>query len=173
VKPCYRGHRLAAQPLHQPGRMPTTSSHHDTEHSSLPAHEVHYGGAAGQAHNEAAFRFFLNIERRRAARAAQSVLLVLVRRRVAAGWSGEIDSATAAGIFSALGDSVREADFIGWYRQDSVAGAVLIQQAAPPSDIRRLVTSRVTAALRAGRLEGKMGFRVSAISLSRNNKGLK
>jgi hypothetical protein len=136
------------------------------EYPSLPAHEVHYGGAAGQAYNETAFHYFLSIDRKRAACAAQSVLLVLVRRRAGAGSSVGIDSATAAGIFSALGESVRETDLIGWYRQNSVAGAVLIQPPAPPSDIRQLVAGRVTEALRAGSLEGKMDFRVRAVSLS-------
>lgn len=144
--------------------MPTTSSHNNMELVLPPAHEAYYGGVAGQAHNETAFHYILNIERRRAERAEQSVSLVLVRR-VNPGRSVKIDAAAAAGIFSALGESVREADLIGWYRQDIVAGAVLIQPPGPPHDIRHLLTSRVTDALREKMPKGRTGFRVLAVSL--------
>src|SRR4029077_4872769 len=81
-------------------------------------------GRLGQAYNEQAFRYFLQIERGRAARARRPVLMVLMELKK----SGEpalIDPAVAAKVFDCLWCCLRETDVIGWYRQDRVAGAVL------------------------------------------------
>jgi hypothetical protein len=81
----------------------------------------------GQAYNEQAFRHFLAIERKRAERASRPFLLLLVSLRPEPGVSAAIDARAAARLFSGLALSVREVDFIGWYRQERVAGAVLTQ----------------------------------------------
>jgi hypothetical protein len=86
----------------------------------------------GQAYNEQAFRHFLTIERKRAARASRSFLLLLVSLRKEPGLSVTIDARAASRLFSGLALSVREIDFIGWYRQERVAGAVLTQGLATP-----------------------------------------
>ena len=101
------------------------------ESESVPAYTAFHAGVAGLAHNEAAFHHFLSIERRRAERGAQSVLLVLVRMRVRMGRSARLEPAMATAVFSALGASVRDADFIGWFREDRVAAAVLTHHPAP------------------------------------------
>jgi hypothetical protein len=81
----------------------------------------------GQAYNEQAFRHFLAIERKRAQRASRPFLLLLVSLRQEPGLSTTIDAKAAARLFSGLALSVREVDFIGWYRQQRVAAAVLTQ----------------------------------------------
>jgi hypothetical protein len=137
----------------------------------LRAHQNYYGGLVGYAHHESAFHYILDIERRRAARMAQLVLLVLVRR-ASPGRLTKIDAAAATAVFSALGNSVREADLIGWYRQDLVAGAALIQPPVASQGVRQLVASRVREALRGRPLAG-MGFRVFAVSLRGTDLGPK
>jgi hypothetical protein len=84
-------------------------------------------GRFGQAYNEDAFRYFLEIERKRAARARRPVLLLLldVRERPAAG--PRIDPAQAARLFSVLWLCLRESDVVGWFREDRTVGAVLTQ----------------------------------------------
>jgi len=81
-------------------------------------------GRFGQAYNEQAFRYFLQIERGRAARAQRPVLLLLLELRK----SDEhalIDPALAAKLFDCLWRCLRETDLVGWYREDRVAGAVM------------------------------------------------
>jgi hypothetical protein len=115
---------------------------------SLPAYSGFPAGVDGQAYNEAAFRHFLAIERRRAEASMQSVLLVLVMiGRDAAGTS--VRDATAAAIFRGLGESVREVDFVGWFREGRVAGAVLAQGTpASTEQARQLMADRVIRTLR-------------------------
>jgi hypothetical protein len=132
---------------------------------SIPAYTAYFSGVAGQAHNEAAFRHFLSIERRRADRAAHSVLLVLISMPASPERTARFGPSTAAVVFSALGQCVREADFVGWYREDRVAAAVLTHQPAPADDIRTRVTARVVSALRTQPSGADMTFRVRAFSL--------
>lgn len=81
----------------------------------------------GQAYNEEAFRHFLAIERKRAERASRSFLLLLVSLRKQPGMGVAFTPEVASRLFSGLALCVREVDFIGWYREERVAGAVLIQ----------------------------------------------
>jgi hypothetical protein len=103
------------------------------------------GDRLGQAYNEDAFRYFLEIERKRAARLDRPCLLLLV------GLKGpkpnvRISQVLAAKLFSSLWLSLRETDVIGWYREDRVAGAVLTQLAdGPPQP--EVIRERVTGAL--------------------------
>jgi len=102
----------------------------------------------GQAYNEQAFRHFLAIERKRASRASRSFLLLLVSLRKELGQGATIDAKAASRLFSGLALSVREVDFIGWYRQERVAGAVLTQGLETPDpDAVRAIGERVTQML--------------------------
>ena len=85
-----------------------------------------------QNYNEEAFRYFLALERKRSERSRRSFLLLLVNMKKQPGMSDRIPPAVAARIFSGLGLSVREVDFIGWFREERVAGAVLTQGAHAP-----------------------------------------
>jgi hypothetical protein len=98
----------------------------------------------GQAYNEEAFRHFLAIERKRAERASRSFLLVLVSLRRQPGMSITFTPELASRLFSGLALCVREIDFIGWYREERVAGAVLIQGiGTPEQDASRRIGERM------------------------------
>lgn len=104
-------------------------------------------GQPGQAYNEEAFWYFLQIERRRADRSLRPFLLLLVDLKQQA--SVGIDPAVGAKLFSALSACVRETDFIGWYRGGRVAGAVLTQLAdTPGTGISQVIVQRVSGTLR-------------------------
>ena len=98
----------------------------------------------GQPYHEGALRYLLAVERRRAARADRPLLIMLVSLKRRTGMSARIDPATSDKLFAALSASVREVDFVGWYRQDRVIGAVLDRCAAVSADD---VTARIAARL--------------------------
>jgi len=105
-------------------------------------------GRLGQAYNEEAFRYFLEIERKRAARARRPVRLLLLDLKRQAATDARIDPVLAAKLFSGLWLCLRETDVIGWYREDRVAAAVLNQlEDGPQSDVSDLIRQRVTGAL--------------------------
>lgn len=107
-------------------------------------------GRLGQAYNEDAFRYFLGIERKRAARLGCSFLLVLVGLKDHQSKPGvRIDPVLAAKLFSNLWLCLRETDVIGWYREDRVAGAVLTQLADGP-EVAVSIRQRVKAILNEG-----------------------
>jgi hypothetical protein len=81
-----------------------------------------------QAYNEEAFRYFLEIERKRSEGSSRPLLLLLVDVKGERGGDGVIDAATAAQLFGGLSACLRETDFVGWYREPRVVGAVLTQQ---------------------------------------------
>ena len=102
----------------------------------------------GQAYNEEAFRHFLAIERKRSERARRSFLLLLVSLRKQPGMSVTFTSEVASRLFSGLSLCVREVDFIGWYREERVAGAVLTQGIGTTEpDASRRIGERVTEIL--------------------------
>jgi len=106
-------------------------------------------GSTGHAHNEEAFRYLLTVERKRASRARRSLLLLLVNLRKQPGGSLRIPVDVAESIFSSLWGNVREVDFIGWFREERIAGAVLTQGAhQPESEVARRVGQRLSDALR-------------------------
>ena len=71
-------------------------------------------GEEGQAYNEAAFRYFLAIERKRSELSERPFLLLLVDLKNEAGVTTRIDSRAAAFVFSSLSLRIRETDFAGW-----------------------------------------------------------
>ena len=85
-----------------------------------------------QAYNEAAFRYFLAVERVRTERSKRFLYLVLITIRQTTGRAAKIPDATAGAIFRGLGTSVREVDLVGWFREGHVAAAVLAQGPKPP-----------------------------------------
>jgi len=105
-------------------------------------------GRLGQAYNEDAFRYFLEIERKRAARAHRPVLLLLLDLREQPAIGRSVDPLLAAKLFSGLWDCLRETDVVGWYREDRVVGAVLTQvDDGLRSDVTRVTRNRITTAL--------------------------
>jgi hypothetical protein len=135
------------------------------ELQSNPGYTTFHGGVAGLAYNEAAFNHFLAIERRRAERSRRSILLVLVSVQAQAGRSNVLGHAAATELFARLGASVREVDFVGWYREGRVAAAVLTQQAPPSRATCDRVAERVTSAVRIPALAAHGRLRVRVVSL--------
>jgi hypothetical protein len=105
----------------------------------------------GGAYAEEAFQHFLAAERKRAERSGCLLLLLLVDLEGPPGVSAHIDRVIAAKLFSDLGRCLRETDFIGWYREERVAGAVLTElRDGPPTEVARRVGQRVRGALGDG-----------------------
>jgi GGDEF domain-containing protein len=108
----------------------------------------HATGAPSQAYNEEAFRYFLEIERRRSERSNRPFLLVLVDLAKSSGTKSHFSQTMATWLFSRLTQCLRETDFVGWYRENNVAGAVLTERAHnTPMDVRQRVAERVRQAL--------------------------
>jgi di/tricarboxylate transporter len=102
----------------------------------------------GSAYNEEAFRYFLAIERERSQGSGRPFLLVLLSVRKQAGIAA-IPRGMAARIFSGLWLSVREVDFVGWFRDGHVAGAVLTQGADLLSPgVSRVIAARIVETVR-------------------------
>ncbi len=100
------------------------------------------------AYNEEAFRYFLEIERKRSELSQHPFLLLLIDLKKDGGHGDHIDG-VAGKLFAALALCVRDTDFIGWYRNGRVAGAVLTQHGdAGTHDIPEVVGQRVSASLR-------------------------
>ena len=76
-------------------------------------------------YNENAFRYFLEIERRRSSVSGESFLLLVIDLDGEAGEA--IPPRVAAKVFAALSASLRDTDFVGWYAAEHAIGAVLIQ----------------------------------------------
>jgi hypothetical protein len=156
--------------LEAPGSQDTVASN--------PVHDSRaIGGVAiktphGQAYNEGTFRYLLGVERRRSARSNRRFLLVLLHLRPGTG-STLIDGALAFRFFSGLWQSVRETDFVGWFEQGRVAGAVLTQYSdAAGRDAERVVAERVRTVLK-GMMSGPMAdrFRVRVYLMPRGIAG--
>lgn len=114
----------------------------------VPDHSAFQGGSIGQAYNEAAFRYFLDVDRTRLQHSERSLVLALVSLRREAGRSAPIGDASAETLFAAIAGCVREVDFIGWYRQDRIIGAVLPQGDRAFVEGRSLISDRLVASLK-------------------------
>src|SRR5688572_1911206 len=88
----------------------------------------------GHAYNEEAFRYLLAVQQRRAERSDRPFLLLLVDLEQDEGLGVRIEPAIARRIFASLWRALREADVIGWYREERTAGAVLTQLGPVPAD---------------------------------------
>jgi len=103
----------------------------------------------GDAYNEEAFHYFLEIERRRSELSNRPFLLMLIEfTKQSVGSTTEIDAASTGRLFSVLSQCLRDTDFVGWYREGRIAGAVLTQHGEPErDDLSEVVRRRVDQAL--------------------------
>ncbi|HEY7292597.1 MAG TPA: hypothetical protein VH583_22360 [Vicinamibacterales bacterium] len=92
-------------------------------------------GPAGSAYGEETFRYLLGIERKRSERSSRPFFLLLVDLKRDDGSAALMEGEVAGNVFAGLSQALRETDFIGWYREGRVAGAVLAQHADSP-DVR-------------------------------------
>ena len=113
----------------------------------LPGFTAFRCGHDGFAYNEAAFRHLLTIERHRARRSVRRLLLVLVTNRQPLPSGSMLTRRITSAVFEALGQCVREVDFVGWYREGAVPGAVLALNSGSPADVRQQVIDRVSRVL--------------------------
>ena len=75
--------------------------------------------------HEEAFRYLLQAESKRSKRSGHGYHILLVYRTDVHGAVARMDSAVASGVLDALARSLRETDYIGWYREGCIAGGVL------------------------------------------------
>src|SRR5262245_1304937 len=102
--------------------------------------------AAGRAYNQAAFRYFLDLEQKRAQLAGRTFALLLIDR---GGATVAFEPGTASRLFNALRRSLRGTDFLGWYQEGLVMGAVLTHQAeGTATSIERLIEDRFEPGIR-------------------------
>jgi hypothetical protein len=133
--------RGARQDVEQPAGAPALIAEH-------AAHNVALSSGFGPVYNEEAFRYFLQIERKRASRSNSRFLLLLIDLKRQVSESPQFDETTGAKLFLAMWPCLRETDFIGWYRQQRVASAVLTQVGETPGvEVSNLVADRVRGAL--------------------------
>ena len=115
---------------------------------SIPAPSGFRVGSAGHAYDEAAFRYFLDADRKRVDRFERSIILVLVSVRLQPGRSTPLSEDAAASLIAGLSAGIREVDFVGWYRQGRIAGAVLPQAPAAPRELRDVIAQRMVTTLK-------------------------
>lgn len=103
----------------------------------------------GPVYDEEAFDHCLQLEKQRATMTGRSCFLLLVGLRPHVSRNGRgMSRSVADGVFGGLEACVREVDFIGWYRQGRLAGAVLPQGPDASAPLAAAsVTARVTHAL--------------------------
>jgi len=128
--------------------LPSVGTGHSAAHEPCACDFV-ADDTAGHVYNEEAFRYFLEIERKRSKLSNRPFLLLLVdlkKRSTTA--SADIERATSDKLFSALALCLRETDFLGWYRANTVVGAVLTQHAdAVDAGVQEAVRTRVVETL--------------------------
>ena len=124
-------------------------------------------------YSEEAFRHFLALERKRTDRSRRCFLLLLVTLRKQAGMSSRLSPAVASAIFAGLGTGVREVDFVGWFREERVAGAVLTQGTSVPTaavvaEIGRRFSERLCNCLPAD-VGGRLQLRILQLRPGQEN----
>jgi hypothetical protein len=118
---------------------------------------VHDECSCGQAlngntsvYNEEAFRYLLDIERKRFEVFSQPFVLVLTDFARQAGHSDAIPAGVSSRIFSTLASTLRDTDVIGWYREERVIGTILTHLGdAPLGETTKQMSARVKRALSA------------------------
>jgi len=106
-------------------------------------------GRPGAEYDQETFLHLLSIEQARAERANQRVRLLLATLEPVPGKPVEIPPSTAVKLFEALRVLLRDTDFMGWYRQSYVAGAVLSSTAnGADYETSALIEQRVRDGLR-------------------------
>ena len=114
---------------------------------SIPAPSGFRVGHTGHAYSEAAFRYLLDADRRRAERSQRSIILLLVSIRREPGRSMQLNDATGAALLGGLAASIREVDFVGWFRDGRVMGAVMPQTPGAAPQLRAAIAQRIVSAL--------------------------
>jgi len=75
--------------------------------------------------HEDAFRYLLQAEAKRSQRSGQGYHILLIYRSEAPGSITPMHAYVSAVVLDALAQSLRETDYIGWYREGHIIGGVL------------------------------------------------
>jgi hypothetical protein len=111
-------------------------------------------------YNEEAFRYFLDVERRRAEMSNRSFFLLLLDLKKTSPGGDDLDKKSSDHLFTALAAGLRETDFLGWYRGCSIIGAVLTQHTDSASpEVERAVRDRIIDLVRK-QLPSQLSWRV-------------
>jgi len=104
--------------------------------------------ATGWAYNEAAFHYFLALEQKRSEHAGRVFALLLVDRQEGGATVG-FEADAASRLFAAFRQCVRDTDFVGWYEEGLVIGAVLTHQAEEmTTSVQRIIEERFASTIR-------------------------
>jgi hypothetical protein len=119
----------------------------DYEGFAAPLDGFAIRGFAGVVYDEPAFQYLLDVERRRAEGTRRPFLLMLIECE-----GGKTALASRAvspeRLFPIVCRSLRETDFVGWYRQGSVVGATLTQDGSKRTPhASQIVRDRLVKAL--------------------------
>jgi hypothetical protein len=116
---------------------------------SLPVRSPLRAGTVHHVCNQAAFRYLLRVERSRAEQTMRPVYMVLATIGDSS-VTRPLSGATASALMRGLIASVREVDLVGWYREQRVAGAVLVQSTAPPvtADAASVIADRMASGVK-------------------------
>jgi hypothetical protein len=123
------------------------------------------GGGPGRTYDEETFRYFLSVEEERSHRSSRPLLLLLVDlKKEDPGMPGtRFEHGIAGQLFTALWACLRETDFVGWYLDGQVAGAVLTHIGdTAQADVSALISQRVGNALR-GSLPPRVASRLRVL----------
>ena len=104
---------------------------------------------SGAEYDEETFLYFLGLERASAERSNRPLPLLLATLEPIRGIPVPIPPKSAAKLFGALKQSLRDTDIAGWYRQGQVVGAVLRTRAdADEREASDIIERRIEAGLK-------------------------
>ena len=98
--------------------------------------------------HEEAFRYLLQAEYKRFQRTGQGYHILLLYRGEAQDQALPIQSHCSTVVFDALSQSLRETDYIGWYREGHIIGGVLtVSEPDSIIEVHKRIHERVTKTL--------------------------
>jgi hypothetical protein len=102
------------------------------------------------AYDQETFRCFLASESKRSERSGHFCQILLVHWTDTQGKIMQMDSGVAKAIIAAASRSLRESDYIGWYRDGQIVGAVLtVLEQEPMAQVSSHLQLRLLECLRA------------------------
>jgi hypothetical protein len=131
---------------------------------------VDIGSQVHRPYNEAAFRYFLAVERKRAEHTRRPLLLIMIRTRKQSRTRLRREPEVARAVLGVLGACVREVDLVGWYRDGLIAAALLPLNDTASHNTRQAVVARITDVLQHSLAYKSAHFQVRAIELTRERR---
>ncbi len=119
-----------------------------------------------QVYNEAAFRRFVRTDLTRARKLQRGLLLVLISVCRQPGRPIALSSRASSATLKGLATSMREVDFVGWFREGSVAAALLVSgaQSVDPAAVPGIL-ARIRKAIEPHLPEASGALRIRVVRL--------